>query len=540
LTNPNRLYEGLDSNKRRELYANALNKTLEILVSYIEKDIDDILSHGLWPIANAAGLDRIILFRIIDNEAMLSGEKYRWDRLMGGTAPIDDALRELPVTSAVRRWISIISDNTCISLKRGEFKEDEAAFLSPRGVMSILIIPVYTEGKFWGVVTCHDNTKERDFDKDCVAMLHSTARMCVSTIIRAEKTKNAEQAVEALKRRERMTDTLYKVSFIFLSQKEDKFEDTMAAGVRLITDELEVDRLILYRNHIKDDSLHMSQVIRWDRNSGGSTGLVESFTDTPYAQFMPGWENHLADGNTVNSPSRLLPVHEAALLQSFGIRSVAVIPIHINNNFWGFALFGDTKNERHFEDDVIVMMRSAAFLFANAFIRAEVEYDALTGIYNRRYFNETMERIISTLSRSESLLSMLMIDIDFFKCYNDTYGHVEGDRCLKAVAQTLAQCITRAADFVARYGGEEFIAILPNTDEQGARLIAEKMIDNVRDLCLPHEKSEAAQYVTVSIGGTTGKVLHTHNSGDFVKKADEMMYKSKQEGRNRYSFGGIQ
>jgi len=540
LTNPNRLYEGLDSNKRRELYANALNKALEILVSYTEKDIDDILSHGLWPIANAAGLDRIILFRIIDNEAMLCGEKYRWDRLMGGTAPIDDALRELPVTSAVRRWISIMSGDTCIGLKRSEFKEDEAAFLSPRGVMSILIVPVYTEGKFWGVVTCHDNTKERNFDKDCVAMLHSTARMCVSTIIRAEKTRNVEQAVEALKRRERMTDTLYKVSFIFLSQKEDKFEDTMAAGVRLITDELEVDRLILYRNHMKDTGLYMSQVFRWDKNSGGSTGLVESFTDTPYTQFMPGWENHLADGNSVNSPSRLLPVHEAALLQSFAIRSVAVLPIHINNIFWGFALFGDTKNERHFEDDVIVMMRSAAFLFANAFIRAEVEYDALTGIYNRRYFNDTMERVISTLSRSESLLSMLMIDIDFFKRYNDTYGHIEGDRCLKAVAQTLAQCITRADDFVARYGGEEFIAILPNTDEQGARLIAEKMLDNVRELYLPHENSEAAEYVTVSIGGTTGKVLHTHNSGDFIKKADEMMYKSKQEGRNRFSFGLLQ
>jgi len=536
LTDPNRQYEGLDSNKRRELYANALNKTLEIFVSHIEKDIDEVLSHGLWPIASAAGLDRIIVFYITDKDTMLCGEKYRWDRLMGGTAPIDDALRELTVTSAIKRWISVISDGSCISLKRGEFKEDEAAFLSPRGVMSILIVPVFTEGKFWGVVTCHDNTKERDFDKDCIAMLHSTARMCASTIIREEKTRNVEQAVKALRRRERMTDTLYKISFTFLSQKEDKFEDTLTAGVRLITDELGVDRLILYRNHIKDTGLRMSQVYRWDKNSGGSTGLNEIFTDATYAQFLPGWENHLADGNSVNSPSRLLPIHEASVLQSFGIRSVAVIPIHINHIFWGFALFGDTKNERHFEDDIIEMMRSAAFLFANAFIRAEVEYDALTGIYNRRYFEETMERVISSLSRSGSLLSMMMIDIDFFKRYNDTYGHIEGDRCLKAVAQTLAECITRADDFVARYGGEEFIVVLPNTDEHGVRLLAEKMLDNVRDLYLPHEKSDVADYVTVSIGGTTGKVLHTHNPGDFVKRADEMMYKSKQEGRNRASF----
>jgi diguanylate cyclase (GGDEF)-like protein len=540
LANPNRLYEELDSNKRRDLYANALNKALEILVSYTEKDIDDILSHGLWPIANAAGLDRIIVFRISDKGTLLGGEKYRWDRLAGGTAPIDDKLRQLPAIPAIKRWLSIIMDDSCVGLKRCEFKEDEAAFLSPRGVMSILIVPVFTEGKFWGVVTCHDNTKERDFDEDCVAMLHSAARICASTIIREEKTRKAEQAVNALRRRERMTDTLYKISFVFLSQKEDKFDDTITAGARLITDELEVDRLILYRNHMKENGMRMSQVYRWDRISGSSTGLVEAFTDATYTQFLPGWIDHLADGNSINSPSKLLPAHEAAVLQSFGILSVAVIPIHINNIFWGFALFGDTKSERHFEDDVIEMMRSAAFLFANAFIRAEVEYDALTGIYNRRYFDETMERLTNTLSRSQSLLSMLMIDIDFFKRYNDTYGHVEGDKCLKAVAQSLAQCVTRADDFVARYGGEEFIVVLPNTDEHGARLIAEKMLENIRGLQLPHEKSDAAKYVTVSIGGTTGKILHPPNSGDLVKKADEMMYKSKQEGRNRFSFGLFQ
>jgi diguanylate cyclase (GGDEF)-like protein len=539
LTNADRLYGGLDPNERHELYANALNKTLEIFVSYTEEDVDDILSHGLWPIANAAGLDRIIVFRLLNKSAISFGEKYRWDRVSGGTAPIDEALKELPMTTAIKRWISIMSYDTCISLKRSEFKEDEAAFLCQRGVMSILMVPVFTEREFWGVVTCHDNTEERDFDKDCVALLRSTARLCASTIIRAEKTVKAEQAVKALRRRERMTDTLYKVSFIFLSQKEGKFEDTIAAGVNLISEELEVDRLILYRNHIRDDGLYMSQVYRWDRNSGGSKRLVETFTDVPYARFMPGWEGHLADGNSINSLSRLLPGHEASVLQSFGILSAAVIPIHINNIFWGFALFGDTMNERHFEDDIIEIMRSAAFLFANAFIRAEVEYDALTGIYNRRFFDETIGRLSGSLSRSGSLLSMLMIDIDFFKRYNDTYGHVEGDRCLKTVAQTLARCITRADDFVARYGGEEFIAVMPNTDEQGARLIAEKLLENIRNLNMPHEKSGAADRVTVSIGGTTGRVLHTHNAGDFVKKADDLMYKSKQEGRNRFSFESI-
>jgi diguanylate cyclase (GGDEF)-like protein len=182
------------------------------------------------------------------------------------------------------------------------------------------------------------------------------------------------------------------------------------------------------------------------------------------------------------------------------------------------------------------MLRSAAFLFANAFIRAEVDYDALTGIHNRRFFDENMKRVISSLSRSESLLSLLMIDIDFFKRYNDTYGHLEGDKSLKIVAEALSKSITRSDDFVVRYGGEEFAIVLPNTDEHGACIIAEKLLANIIRCDIPHEENDAADCLTISIGATTGKVSHTHNSEDFVKKADEMLYKSKQNGRNQYFF----
>jgi len=536
LTNADRLYEGLNANERCELYANALNKALEIFVSYTEKEIDDILSNGLKPVAAAAGLDRVIVFRILNKESMLCGEKYRWDRIIGGTAPIDDVLRELPMTLAIRRWVSIMLDDTCINLRRSEFKEDEAAFLSPRGVMSILIVPVFTEGEFWGVVTCHDNTKERDFDKDCIAMLRSTARMCASTLIRAEKTRSANQVAEALRRREKMSDILNKVSVIFLSENKEKFDDTMAAGVRLIADMAEIDRLILCRNHIVADNLYASEVYRWDRSSGGSTEVTEAFVDVPYARLIPDWEEHLSGGNHINGSSKLMSANAAAALQSWGVLTAAVIPIHINTIFWGFALFGDTKSERYFEEDIIEMLRSAAFLFANVFIRAEVDYDALTGIHNRRFFNESMKRIISLLSRSNSLLSLLMIDIDFFKRYNDTYGHIEGDKCLKIVAQTLSKSITRSDDFVVRYGGEEFVVVLPNTDERGAQLIADKLLVNIRNRNIPHEQNDAAKCLTISIGATTGKVLHTHNVDDFVKKADELLYKSKQSGRNKSSF----
>jgi diguanylate cyclase (GGDEF)-like protein len=126
-----------------------------------------------------------------------------------------------------------------------------------------------------------------------------------------------------------------------------------------------------------------------------------------------------------------------------------------------------------------------------------------------------------------------MIDVDFFKKYNDTYGHSMGDVCLHVIAATLGKNLARADDFVARYGGEEFAAALPNTDENGALLVANKLLESVRALGIPHESSSIADYVTISIGITTGSVVYTQSLHDYLKRADEALYMSKQNGRNR-------
>jgi methyl-accepting chemotaxis protein len=162
--------------------------------------------------------------------------------------------------------------------------------------------------------------------------------------------------------------------------------------------------------------------------------------------------------------------------------------------------------------------------------------DQLTGIYNRRYFDSSLRKIIKIHSRTAGSLSVLMIDIDCFKKYNDTYGHTAGDDCLREVAAALSQCVIREGDFVARYGGEEFAAVLPNTDKDGARLVAEKMLEKARKLNIPHETSGIENYVTISIGGTTGIVNHLQHGSDYIKLADKALYESKRNGRNRYTF----
>ncbi|MCL2498706.1 MAG: diguanylate cyclase [Defluviitaleaceae bacterium] len=167
----------------------------------------------------------------------------------------------------------------------------------------------------------------------------------------------------------------------------------------------------------------------------------------------------------------------------------------------------------------------------------KIFFDGLTGIYNRRFFDETLARLIKSLSRSGNPLSLMMVDVDCFKKYNDTYGHNKGDECLKVIADVLMENVPRADDFVARYGGEEFVVVLPNTNETGARIVAERLLVKINERNIPHATSDAANHVTVSIGITTGTVKHTNTAEDFVNQADIMLYRSKQSGRNKYSYG---
>ena len=201
------------------------------------------------------------------------------------------------------------------------------------------------------------------------------------------------------------------------------------------------------------------------------------------------------------------------------------------------ALLKENNDERIYgierNDEIGNLSNTILDLFTKA------NYDALTGINNRRFLENNLRNVMDLLARSDGLLSVLMVDVDFFKKYNDTYGHEQGDVCLKAVAKAMAESIMRTNDFVARYGGEEFVAVLPNTNEDGARLIAEKLLENVRQLNIPHANSAAAQYVTISVGITTGKVAYSQSWEDYLKRADEALYMSKQNGRNKFTYLGF-
>lgn len=181
-------------------------------------------------------------------------------------------------------------------------------------------------------------------------------------------------------------------------------------------------------------------------------------------------------------------------------------------------------------------IRSEELESANTKLKNLSEIDALTGIPNRRHYNAQLATEISNARRSKTPLSMLVIDIDYFKQYNDSYGHERGDHVLRRVAELAQICLIRETDFIARYGGEEFVVILPFTDTAGAAKMAETIRERIEADRIVHEFGPQRQHITVSIGVATQD--HERKNPDALfKRADAALFKAKEQGRNCWVVG---
>lgn len=202
--------------------------------------------------------------------------------------------------------------------------------------------------------------------------------------------------------------------------------------------------------------------------------------------------------------------------------------VHVVRNEEGAteALIGfmfDISERKRAEEEVLRLQRELEDLSFK---------DGLTGIANRRRFDAHLEIEWAAARRTKKPLSLVMIDIDFFKQFNDAYGHVKGDECLKRVAEALRQATNRPRDVVARYGGEEFMLALPETDEKGAAHIAQLCRAAVHEAAIPHATSTVANMVTISAGVGTFVPAGDEPAVGFVELVDRRLYDAKRAGRN--------
>jgi diguanylate cyclase (GGDEF)-like protein/PAS domain S-box-containing protein len=368
-----------------------------------------------------------------------------------------------------------------------DMQKEEAEYLSIFSIKAICMVPIFSHGDFWGAVVLIDRTTNEYFEDGSAEanILQVAARIIAKAIIRAE----AEEYTRL------MLDTGPLCCQLW--DRDFKIIDCNEAAVKLYGYKSK-------KEYIERWTFECSPLNQPDgqKSVNKAIALIDKvFTTGETAVFE--WMQQMPDGTP--------------------------FPAEI------------TLSRVRYKDDYIVAgytrdLRELKTLKEKA---EEIYYDALTGLYNRRYLDKELNNLIKSISRSRGTLSIMMIDIDRFKQYNDTYGHSEGDKCLKLVAEVLSKSMTRKADFVVRYGGEEFLIALPNTDVNGAHIMAEKLLDNMRKAQIPHKDSDVADHVTISIGVTTGNVTYTQNESDYIKKADEMLYISKQGGRDRYTYQGL-
>jgi diguanylate cyclase (GGDEF)-like protein len=192
----------------------------------------------------------------------------------------------------------------------------------------------------------------------------------------------------------------------------------------------------------------------------------------------------------------------------------------------------ERQDTLHFFQSILLANEAEERRRLNERLAAMSRTDALSGLANRRSFDDTLEVEWARMVRERAPLSLLFMDIDHFKRFNDAYGHRDGDACLRAVGRAIAKAALRPADLAARYGGEEFVLLLPNTTLAGAQRVAHRVVALVDALAIPHADSPTAPHVTISVGVTTADPDSHLEPRHLVETADACLYRAKHQGRH--------
>lgn len=224
------------------------------------------------------------------------------------------------------------------------------------------------------------------------------------------------------------------------------------------------------------------------------------------------------------SPLPIYPLPIVSPEQKRMQQSIAITPMIANGKAHLFLI--------QITDASISVKREKVLKSHSERLSKEATTDGLTGAYNRRFFDERYKAEFGRAQRQSIPLSLLFLDVDYFKLYNDHYGHQAGDHVLTLIVNKLKSQLKRPTDIVARYGGEEFAVILPDSESDGGRMVAEKLCASVSDLNIPHCKSKVADHITISVGAASYQPDTSSDAVSLLKNADVALYDAKHSGRN--------
>ncbi|MEH2391338.1 MAG: EAL domain-containing protein [Nostoc sp.] len=349
--------------------------------------------------------------------------------------------------------------------------------------------------------------------------------------------KQVEQQVQHQSESERIVAAV--TQRIRQSLELDEILQTTAAEVRQM---FEVDRVVIYQ--FEPD---WSGLVAVESLAEGCMSIQGCFMDTCLqptraAYFQQGSTRAIEDIETAG----LSPCH-VDFLRSLQIRAYLIVPILQQDGLWGLLIAHQCRHTRQWQQSEINLFNQLAGQAAIAIQQSELYHqlqqanhelqrlacsDGLTQVANRRCFDDTFNAQWQRLAREQASLSLILCDVDYFKLYNDTHGHLAGDDALRQVAKAISQTVKHPADLVARYGGEEFAVILPNTDIESAIAVARDIQNNVSALKKPHPHSQVSEFITLSLGVATITPHSQLSPATLIATADQGLYQAKAQGRN--------
>ncbi|WP_016925447.1 diguanylate cyclase domain-containing protein [Prochlorothrix hollandica] len=328
-------------------------------------------------------------------------------------------------------------------------------------------------------------------------------------------------------------------------------KDILKAAVDGIRDYFKADRVLIYQyiyeymdSHHRELDCSKGRIIAESLVNGYTSFLGLSLGECPW--FVTDTKNPRSV-HFYNTATNMETSHHKAKLLQWQVKAELVSPIFQRSEHWGSLIIHRCQSSEPWAPETVQVLSSLleqlelaiqqAHLYqqlqlANQELRQLANVDSLTGVANRRYFDTYLAETWARLQQEQALFSLILCDIDYFKAYNDHYGHPHGDACLQQVAQAIAQATHRPTDLAARYGGEEFALLLPYTSPEGAQQVAQRLQQNIAALAIPHAQSNLDPHLTLSIGLSTLMPNPASSPEQLVSMADRALYHAKEQGRN--------
>lgn len=479
---------------------------------------DQAMGEILSRLGQAADVSRVYIFQNHKTEdgTLLTSQRYEW--VAPGIAPqIDNPdLQNFPwIEGGFGRWVTLLSRGEAVAGRVRDFPEAERAILEPQGIRSILVLPIFVGKQWWGFIGFDECRYERRWDEPEQEALR-TAASAIGVAIQRRQTE------------ERLRKLAMVTAAVTSSLDLNQVLDAIATSALQLVNATDVH---IYLYDAKTDNFTFGSAF-WE--NGRRTPAVEQVRPKGLTATVARTAKRIVIEDATSHP-----LFQDEVSTEWGIKSIAGFPLLRAHRVVGVLTVAFLHEHHRFTEDELYVLSlladQAAIAIDNAQLHEEVRRqaitDGLTGLYNHRYFYERLSAELAHSIRYRRPCSLIMLDLDDFKLYNDRYGHLAGDDLLRELGNLLRSAI-RHSDVAARYGGEEFALILPETNEKQALILAERLLTLVRNHKFTLQGRGEMGKITISIG-VASYPRHARDVDGLVQAADMALLRAKMAGKNR-------